>query len=205
MAELNDQAGRYRCAGCDQPYPVDPGACGVCGLEDFHRTGEPDASAGSTDRQSAEHLAPAHDIGTPFGACPAADCGQPVSDGQTACDYCGTDLGSAPRSESDSSAGGFPILETMDGTRIPLSGAGEVVLGRSPDASRWAGVVQGHSGVSRRHAGITVEGNTVRVRDLGSSNGTWINGIRIDGVAVVPIADGTTIGLGQRYTLRVRT
>ncbi len=34
----------------------------------------------------------------------------------------------------------------------------------------------GDPSVSRRHAEVYLEGNTVFIRDLGSSNGTWING-----------------------------
>lgn len=48
--------------------------------------------------------------------------------------------------------------------------------------------------VSSRHAGIVRQGNTFVVRDLGSTNGTFVNGVRISGDAV--LADGDVIGFG---------
>ncbi len=38
--------------------------------------------------------------------------------------------------------------------------------------------------ISRRHAELVAEGNAVRVRDLGSSNGTFLNGAKIDQAAI---------------------
>src|SRR2546422_4401787 len=49
--------------------------------------------------------------------------------------------------------------------------------------------------VSSRHAGIVRHGETFMVRDLGSTNGTFVNGARISGDVV--LADGDVIGLGQ--------
>ncbi len=48
--------------------------------------------------------------------------------------------------------------------------------------------------VSSRHAGIVRHGETFIVRDLGSTNGTFVNGARISGDVV--LADGDVIGLG---------
>jgi len=49
--------------------------------------------------------------------------------------------------------------------------------------------------VSSRHAGIVRQGDAFMVRDLGSTNGTFVNGTRITGDAV--LADGDVIGFGQ--------
>src|SRR4051794_15052384 len=35
--------------------------------------------------------------------------------------------------------------------------------------------------VSTAHAELVQDGDAVLVRDLGSSNGTWVNGVRVDG------------------------
>jgi len=48
--------------------------------------------------------------------------------------------------------------------------------------------------VSSRHAGIVRHGESFVVRDLGSTNGTFVNGARISGDVV--LADGDVIGLG---------
>ena len=49
--------------------------------------------------------------------------------------------------------------------------------------------------VSSRHAGIVRQGDGFVVRDLGSTNGTFVNGARVSGDVV--LADGDVIGLGQ--------
>lgn len=48
--------------------------------------------------------------------------------------------------------------------------------------------------VSSRHAGIVRQADTFVVRDLGSTNGTFVNGMRINGDVV--LADGDVIGFG---------
>lgn len=37
-----------------------------------------------------------------------------------------------------------------------------------------------HDTVSRRHAALTFDGTSFMIEDLGSTNGTWVNGWRID-------------------------
>jgi predicted RecA/RadA family phage recombinase len=49
--------------------------------------------------------------------------------------------------------------------------------------------------VSRRHASIIWERGQPVIRDLGSTNGTFVNGVRITGPQA--ISDGDTIGLGK--------
>ncbi|MCS7300417.1 MAG: FHA domain-containing protein, partial [Fimbriimonadales bacterium] len=49
-------------------------------------------------------------------------------------------------------------------------------------------------GVSRTHAQITRQGDQTLIEDLGSTNGTYVNGIRI--TAPTPIKPGDTLQLG---------
>jgi len=49
--------------------------------------------------------------------------------------------------------------------------------------------------VSRRHASITWERGRPVIRDLGSTNGTFVNGVRLTGPRA--LRDGDTIGLGK--------
>jgi len=56
-------------------------------------------------------------------------------------------------------------------------------------------VVISDSEVSRRHASITWEKGKPIIRDLGSTNGTFVNGVRI--TAPQALRDGDTIGLGK--------
>lgn len=59
------------------------------------------------------------------------------------------------------------------GARFPL-GEGTHTLGRDSDNSC---IVRGR-GVSRKHVQLVVTGDSIALQDLGSSNGTWVNGLR---------------------------
>ena len=58
-------------------------------------------------------------------------------------------------------------------------------------------------GVSRRHARIYQQDNRLMIEDLGSSNGTFINGERIAPNNPVPLYDGVEVSLGKlHFTVR---
>jgi hypothetical protein len=61
--------------------------------------------------------------------------------------------------------------------------------GRSPDADIFLDDVT----VSRHHAEFGVEGGVLVVRDLGSTNGTYVNGVRSD-ESVLDVGDHVIIG-----------
>ena len=65
-----------------------------------------------------------------------------------------------------------------------------------------AGLVIEMDSVSRAHARISQAGSGYVVEDLGSSNGTFVNGTRVQG-APLPIADGNTLGLGGDVEMRL--
>ncbi len=56
-----------------------------------------------------------------------------------------------------------------------------------------------HASVSRKHASITQEGDRYAITDLGSSNGTFVNGQRLSGP--VTLASGDVIRLGAEIEL----
>ncbi len=66
---------------------------------------------------------------------------------------------------------------------IPLSGEGNVIVltGLETAVGRATGndLVISAAEVSREHARLRRDGNALEVRDLGSRNGTWVNGVRI--------------------------
>jgi hypothetical protein len=73
----------------------------------------------------------------------------------------------------------------------------EVILGRERGS---ADLVIEDPGVSRRHARLIPEGGALVVEDLGSSNGTYVNGERISGPVQIDERDrvqlgGTVVGL----------
>ena len=75
------------------------------------------------------------------------------------------------------------------GTEHPVHG--ELVLGREHPT---ADLVIADPGVSRRHARVFTHNGGVIVEDLGSSNGTYVNGERISGPVELGIGDEVQLG-----------
>jgi DNA-binding winged helix-turn-helix (wHTH) protein len=73
---------------------------------------------------------------------------------------------------------------------IPLSD-GEHIAGRGEECS----LVIDADTVSRRHARFTVSGAKIVIEDLGSTNGTWINGVQIS--SSMALVNGTKFELGS--------
>jgi pSer/pThr/pTyr-binding forkhead associated (FHA) protein len=46
-----------------------------------------------------------------------------------------------------------------------------------------------HDTVSRRHAEIEIQGRKARVRDLESTNGTFVNDVRLEGAQELQLGD----------------
>ena len=65
------------------------------------------------------------------------------------------------------------LSSAMSNRSYPLSG--KQILGRSKDADISLNVVH----LSRRHAELSVSGSGLQITDLGSSNGTFVNGKKI--------------------------
>ncbi|MFF3038043.1 FhaA domain-containing protein [Arthrobacter citreus] len=82
-----------------------------------------------------------------------------------------------------------PVLD-IDGQRYSLN-ASSVVLGRSSEAD----ILVDDTGVSRRHLEIRTVGGTVRAVDLGSTNGSYVNGQKVQGETI--LTDGSTIAMGR--------
>ena len=69
---------------------------------------------------------------------------------------------------------------------------GTLSVGRSPDCS--LPILESVS-LSRHHAELLVDGDSVQLRDLGSVNGTQVNGQRVEGT--VTLKDGDMLCLGE--------
>ena len=78
---------------------------------------------------------------------------------------------------------------TLARLRLPAAPATRLV-GR--DAGAWLHV--GNTSVSRRHALISCRGGACRIRDLGSTNGTVVNG---EPVLVADLRPGDELRLGE--------
>ena len=90
----------------------------------------------------------------------------------------------------DSRASRSPFWILPAGRQIPLP-PGANIVGRDPHAQVWLDA----QGVSRRHACITVNGNSATIEDLNSKNGTSVGGRRI--TKPTPLADGDEIRFGS--------
>jgi DNA-binding winged helix-turn-helix (wHTH) protein len=101
--------------------------------------------------------------------------------------FCGKVGGAATRHGSELPATTYRLVV---GDREIVLPVGEHVIGRSGDAS----ILVDEAGVSRHHARITIDSDTATLHDLGSKNGTVVNGSAVEGA--VPLTDGAVILLG---------
>ncbi len=83
----------------------------------------------------------------------------------------------------------YPKAEIILGRRDPNTGAMPDV-----DLTAYAGY---RMGVSRRHAAIRFQERQLNVSDLGSSNGTFLNGTRLNAHRPYQLRDGDEVRLGQ--------
>lgn len=80
-----------------------------------------------------------------------------------------------------------------EGFSIPLQ-SGATVLGRAADAD----IVIRSPKVSRSHARIVVGADRCVLEDLGSTNGTWVNGERVTSPRELAHGDRIRVGRGER-------
>ncbi len=111
----------------------------------------------------------------------------------------------APRPEADSvPANSWLSLHLMDSGKIlPLASRNEFTLGRlsegqpiMPDIDLTPYQAYA-SGVSRLHAVVKRDASSVVVMDLGSSNGTYLNGRRLNPHLEEALSHGDIVALGK--------
>jgi hypothetical protein len=91
---------------------------------------------------------------------------------------------------------GEPTIVTQDGTVIPLS-EGPTAVGRDPGLGLS---LTAETTVSRRHAQFSRIGNEVTLEDFASTNGTYVNGVRIQSPVVLNPGDAVQFGSAKfRY------
>jgi len=95
------------------------------------------------------------------------------------------------------------LVVQSSGHRIRLPENGELILGRLDPLSQVKPDIdltfedQAMYTVSRRHASVTGWHGRYEVTDLGSSNGTWVNGQRLDVQRTTVLHIGDEVRLGQ--------
>jgi hypothetical protein len=107
--------------------------------------------------------------------------------------------GAAPVATSSKADRGLPrplrLLPIDPGAPYQSLRSSPVTVGRAEDND----LVLGDPVVSRRHARLEPDGQGWRVVDLGSTNGTWVNGVRLNAST---IAVGDEVAFGDvRYTV----
>ena len=127
--------------------------------------------------------------------CPV--CGAVSPGTEQYCIDCGFLLSETP---GEAPAGVAPpaVLVDQTGREFPLR-IGENSIGREA-----ADVILTDSAVSRKHACITVGESAIEIEDLGSTNGTEVDGARIPSGEKVPLRDGSVVVVGSaRFSLKV--
>jgi DNA-binding winged helix-turn-helix (wHTH) protein len=84
-----------------------------------------------------------------------------------------------------------PLFRLIWGTREIALPEGENILGRGVDSLVWIDA----QSVSRRHARLVIASGLATLEDLGSKNGTFVNGIRLS--APVALRDGDEVRVGS--------
>jgi pSer/pThr/pTyr-binding forkhead associated (FHA) protein len=88
------------------------------------------------------------------------------------------------------------------GRRIKLDVSDDLLIGRKDNTRRIfpdvdLGLDDGYNaGVSRRHAILSYKNGVYTVEDLGSANGTFINGRRLAPQVPTPLANGDELKCG---------
>ena len=85
-----------------------------------------------------------------------------------------------------------PIALKIPGTAlVEQTGA---VVGRSPSASTF---VINHEQISRQHFRLSLVSHQVMIEDLGSTNGTSVDGVPLEPGQQIPVRAGSRLGLGD--------
>ena len=89
------------------------------------------------------------------------------------------------------------LVRGPDGTTREHAFEGELTIGRAEGND----LLLTEGGVSRKHAAIRAEGGALLIEDLGSANGTQVDGVRIEGPT--PLKSASQVRLGD-YTLSLK-
>jgi len=129
--------------------------------------------------------------------CP--NCGQPLLTGTRLCSHCGAEISGEQEHSPGPDLGTILDAEPAPYLLITAGPArgqvfelrGEVSLGRS----RINSIALSDGKVSRNHAKLDPVRNTYILTDLGSANGTFVNGVRV--TQPVRLRDGDSLQVGD--------
>jgi len=133
--------------------------------------------------------------------CP--ECGEPLESEGSSCSACGASAsdrtasfepvgGGLPSSSTSEDADAGPVLVVrkgpQPGERFYLDRP-RLTIGRDPESDIFLNDMT----VSRAHAVLETAGTEVTVRDVGSLNGTYVNGVCVD---AAPLGSGDVVQVG---------
>jgi hypothetical protein len=190
--------------------------CPVCGVHN-----KPNALFCTNDRTSLQNVSPIseeeladkHDLpeaevaeSTQEQLCPNPSCQQPIKLERSHCVYCNTPLEGKQPTTSLTGSTIFIIASLTLEISGHLFEVDEcIVFGRDESISPIASLIPRQlDNVSRRHAEIWVKDNKAYIKDFNSTNGTFVNGRRIQSITAVQIEDGDSIRFAADLNVNVR-
>lgn len=120
--------------------------------------------------------------------CPV--CHTPNPPGETYCGDCGFLLGSVPGETTEEASAPQARLTDLSGREFALN------PGRNTVGRQSADVLLADGTISRQHAAIVLEPERCWVEDLGSTNGTRVNGERLAPHQPRDLTDGDEVSFG---------
>src|SRR4051794_31133008 len=82
------------------------------------------------------------------------------------------------------------VVKKPDGSQAEVSVQNELTVGRAEDN----GLILSEGGVSRKHARFFLQEGGLFLEDLGSSNGSFVDGVKISSPTAVPPGGEVVIG-----------
>jgi hypothetical protein len=150
--------------------------------------------------------------------CPDPTCGAVLTPGATRCGLCEAPV--APQDPVTPPHAPPPQISATRGSPASVTAAPEgaltlrfpdgtlpvvqlpIVLGRDPARSPAADLCARFDNVSRVHCELSSDGGALTVRDLGSSNGTFVDDRPV--AATAPLHPGAVLRLGRDLCIEVR-
>ena len=108
------------------------------------------------------------------------------------------------RTTGASGTAGAPCctLVLADGHRVRV-GSGVLISGASSRGAHPGVLFIDSRTVSRKHAWLREDGGKVEIVDLGSTNGTWVEGSRIEALRAVDVGPGASVRISFGRSVRV--
>lgn len=157
------------------------------------------ASAADQPPLVEEHgSVPVAGIGSWRCASPGCQAAPPLAPTVEECPFCFEPRPSL--SAAEDMPEGFELRDDAGSVVVVLAGSGPWRLGREESDSPE---LSGYMTVSRSHALLSRRANNLAVRDLGSSNRTFVGHVALSGDEERIVEPGSTIGLGKGVVLRV--